>query len=254
MGKRFTDTAKWGKLWFRKLPPHIKCFWQFILDDCDAVGVWDADFERASFHIGEGVSTIDIEYIGEQIFVMDNDKWWVVDFVEYQYGTLSEACKPHASYIKLLKKHRLYTLYSKGMVTLQEKEKEIEKEKDSENPVESAIRKVFGFKAETGGEIRRVRWLVRDFKTKLADFPDPEYTLRRLVKDHKKKMPNVDLITPESILKHFDALGPHNKPNGKTRATTEARTIPDLTDEQRAAARKTLLETKAELFPRKEPK
>ena len=52
MAKRFTDTGKWKKKWIRQLDPKYKLFWFYLLDNCDHAGVFDADIESASFHIG----------------------------------------------------------------------------------------------------------------------------------------------------------------------------------------------------------
>jgi hypothetical protein len=55
MAKRFTDSEKWNRPWFRKLPTKYKLLWLYILDHCDMSGVWYVDFELASMMIGEPV-------------------------------------------------------------------------------------------------------------------------------------------------------------------------------------------------------
>ena len=52
MAKRFTDTNKWDKLWFRKLKPEYKCLWEYLITKCDLAGIYDVDLGLASFIIG----------------------------------------------------------------------------------------------------------------------------------------------------------------------------------------------------------
>jgi len=134
MGKRFTDTTIWTKPWFRKLKPVEKSAWFYITASCDSVGVWDADYELGNFIIGEQVEWSElIEKCNGNIDVLENGKWFLVDFCSFQYGPLNPSCPPHRSYIALLEKHGLKG-YRKGIHTLvlrvQEKEKELEKDKD----------------------------------------------------------------------------------------------------------------------------
>lgn len=109
--------------------------------------MWSPNWELATTCIGETVGADDLvkfsyrlEFIGEKIFVSD--------FIEFQYGELSEKCKPHQKVIATLKKYGLIDRVSKGYVyPLQrvqeedkekEEEKETDKEKDlgkSENPL-----------------------------------------------------------------------------------------------------------------------
>ena len=138
MAKRFVDTEIWNKLWYQELSLKEKVLVRYIFEQCDCAGVWDINFRLASFIIGESVSLEDIETINEKNFlfeIFDNDKIFVVDFIKFQYGTLSENCKPHKPIIEKLKKYNLFERvlkgYPKGIHTLEEKEKEKEKEKEN---------------------------------------------------------------------------------------------------------------------------
>lgn len=131
MSKRFTDTAIWEKRWFRELSVTEKTVWFYLKDRCDSVGVWEGDRETAEFLIGEPVDWEGFrQRCNENIVEMDNGKWWLQDFCDFQYGELVETCKPHVSYIRALEKHGLLKGYRKGLETLQEKEKEKELEKE----------------------------------------------------------------------------------------------------------------------------
>lgn len=110
MAKRFIDTSIWNKQWYRKLGAAEKVAWLYLLTSCDAVGVWDADLELAEFSIG---SKVDWEALrtaaNGNIEVLDNGKWWVVDFCKYQHGDLMshKNSAPIRCYLSLLSKHGL---------------------------------------------------------------------------------------------------------------------------------------------------
>ncbi len=116
--KRFSDTDIWTKKpWFIELTPIEKCAFLFITAQCDNVGVWTRNTKIANTIIGENVNwLILIEKTNGNIEVLKNGKWWLIDFCDFQYGKLSENCKPHQSYIALLKKHGLYERVCIGFV------------------------------------------------------------------------------------------------------------------------------------------
>ena len=135
--KRFTDTDLWQKPWFMQLTPLEKMAWYFVKDHCDSVGVWTPNYPLAEFMIG---SQLDWEKFRDKcngnIEVLDNGKWWLMDFCFFQYGVLTSSCKPHTKYISELKKHGLFERvskgYTKGINTQQEKEEEEEQEKEQD--------------------------------------------------------------------------------------------------------------------------
>jgi hypothetical protein len=145
MFKRFHDTEKWKLPWYRKLSTAEKCAWDYITSNCDNVGVWVPDFEMAEYCIG---GAIDWENFAVKcngnIAILNNGKWWLVDFCKFQYSELSEDSnsKPIISYVKLLKMHGLWTLYNEnqrvsigytyGIHTVQDKDKDKDKDKEQE--------------------------------------------------------------------------------------------------------------------------
>ena len=103
MAKRFTDSEKWKKVWFRKLPSDMKLFWVYICDNCSIAGIWEADFELASFFIGcEVLEPIALRYMEKQVKVIGDRKWQIVDFVPFQYGKLVPNNNLHRSVINSL--------------------------------------------------------------------------------------------------------------------------------------------------------
>lgn len=140
MAKRFCDTEIWQKEWFQELSLKQKVLLKYIFENCDAAGIWEINFRLASFIIGETISKDDILAINskkKQFDFLSDSKIFVIDFIKFQYGVLSENCKPHKSIIEKLKNYGLYQRvsegYTKGIQTLEEKEQEQDKEKEKDN-------------------------------------------------------------------------------------------------------------------------
>jgi hypothetical protein len=149
MAKRFTDTDLWDKEWFMALTCKHKCLVRFLFDKCDVAGVWSANWLLASSYIGEQVTEEDLQKIDGRVVKIGEGKYFIKDFIEFQYGTLSENCKPHQKVIGLLKKYNIEIDKIKGyqypLQRVQEEEKdkeeekgmEMEKEKDRQKKIES---------------------------------------------------------------------------------------------------------------------
>lgn len=101
-------------------------------------GVWIVDFELASFLIGEEIDPEDArKYLSKQIHEFDNgQKWFIVDFIEFQYKKLSEEeHKPilnmkspvHKKVYDLLLKHKIEKNVVNAMIG--QKSKEVKGEK-----------------------------------------------------------------------------------------------------------------------------
>jgi len=119
MAKRFIDTAMWTQnQWFRRLKPNSKLFWFYLISTCDNVGVWEEDWDLASFIIGTQLNRDEIiEDLDGKIRKLSNNKIWLRDFCNFQYKELNErtADKPRQSYIALLKSHGLWEEYANPM-------------------------------------------------------------------------------------------------------------------------------------------
>ena len=109
MAKRYTDTDKWKKIWFRKLKNDHKVFWMYLLDQCDHAGIWEVDFELASYFCN-GIKETEIrETFVKQYHEFDDGKrLFLKDFIEFQYRGLDESNRVHNSVITILKRHGLY--------------------------------------------------------------------------------------------------------------------------------------------------
>jgi hypothetical protein len=118
--KRFTETEKWRDSWFRQLSPDTKLAYLYILDSADIAGVWDPDKALADFTIGRQIDWERVRNeLGDRVKVLDSGKWLLTRFVAFQYGKLSEDCRPHAAVLRLIeahgiKRHTLFNRVSKG--------------------------------------------------------------------------------------------------------------------------------------------
>jgi hypothetical protein len=110
MAKRFFDTEIFNKSWFRKLKPKYKTFWIYALSQCNIAGVLEIDFEACDFFIGEKVDKVEIETIfKDQFLKIDDKRYFIKDFVEFQNGTtLKKTIPAHNKIISILEKYSLY--------------------------------------------------------------------------------------------------------------------------------------------------
>ena len=140
--KRFTETLKWSKPWFRQLQPKHKLLWQWMCDTCDNAGILDADWGLASFQIGCAFTAADLDAFDGRATIIPCGKVWIPSFITFQCSTLSRDCKAHGPIFTSLEKHGINpeTLTPIGYAessnrvfyTHKEKEKEPEMDKDKE--------------------------------------------------------------------------------------------------------------------------
>lgn len=109
MAKRFTDTDKWKKSFLRGLKAPYKLLWIYILDECDHAGIWHVEIDIAQIKIGEKLKLdTAIESFGGRIIDL-GEKWFIPDFIEFQYGELNPQNRAHNSVINILRKYDLLT-------------------------------------------------------------------------------------------------------------------------------------------------
>lgn len=138
--KRFTDAKKWDDPWYRRLSPTYKNFWDFICAHCDNAGVWKPDIDLATFYVGCPIepNVLDILNFGkERIKVLSNESWWIVGYVEFQFGKDIRNPKIRKHIFDLIHKYEDFGYTQSipnglGMHTPKEKEKEKEKDKDKD--------------------------------------------------------------------------------------------------------------------------
>lgn len=105
MSKRFTDSEKFRDSWYRKLSPTLKCFWEYLLSECNNAGIIDIDFESASFHIGAEVTEADISKYDGRVIKLYDGKYFIPKFIQFQQGTLNTQNSAHKPIIECLKKY-----------------------------------------------------------------------------------------------------------------------------------------------------
>lgn len=114
MGKRFADTNKYKKPFIRSLPGAYKLLWDFLYLDCDHAGIWIVDFDVAQTYIGRDMpvsreTAVEL-FNKDEVRIHEFDggkKWFIIPFIEFQYGRLTEKNKAVNSVILILKKYGL---------------------------------------------------------------------------------------------------------------------------------------------------
>lgn len=145
MAKRFTDSLKYKKKFFRELPGPYKLLWDFLYHDCDNCGIWIVDFEIAQKYVGKDMPIDQATALKlfnadeERIIKIDKgEKWFLPGYIEFQYVQLSDKNRAHIPVIAALKKFDLinpdYTLIKKNKedITPLQGAKDKAKEKDKD--------------------------------------------------------------------------------------------------------------------------
>lgn len=126
MAKRFTDTEKWNRKWFRALSPKMKCAWNYLCDRCDHAGVWEPDFDLMSLFIGAEVTAEEFEksFSGRVLKLPQSERYLLLGFVSFQYIALKKGNRTHESVMNILRAFapnicpESLALYPKPYITL----------------------------------------------------------------------------------------------------------------------------------------
>ena len=105
--KRFTETNKWRDPWFRRLSAQAKQLWEYLRDNCDAIGLIEIDLSLASSDCGQEITEAHISELGDRVQRISEKKLFLPKFINFQYGELKHSCPPHRSIIKLDEAHGL---------------------------------------------------------------------------------------------------------------------------------------------------
>lgn len=146
MAKRFIDTDLFRKPLMRGLQGPYKVLWIYLLCECDHAGVWDVELDVASMRLGVKLDPVKCaSAIGDSIVQIDGGrKWWIPEFVAFQYGVLNPANRVHASVIGTLAKYGIDPLTLKKEAPSKDlesplegaKDKDMDKDKDQEKGVQ----------------------------------------------------------------------------------------------------------------------
>lgn len=108
MAKRFTDTTKWKRPWFRQLNTQAKLMWTYLLDECDHAGIFIADFDLITFQLGFKVDETKLrEWVGDKLVKVSDDKYFIPSFFDFQYGNSDSGFRAKQGALKLLAKYGL---------------------------------------------------------------------------------------------------------------------------------------------------
>ena len=132
MAKRFIDTNIFRKPSVRAMKAPYKALFIYLLCECDHAGVWDVEIDVAEARLGMRLDPDKaLAELGGTVVEVSTGKWWVADFVEFQYGTLNPSNRVHLSVL-----NRLSSLgidpEKKPLVSPLEGAKDKEKDKDTE--------------------------------------------------------------------------------------------------------------------------
>uniref|UniRef100_A0A6M3L252 Putative replication protein n=1 Tax=viral metagenome TaxID=1070528 RepID=A0A6M3L252_9ZZZZ len=116
-----------------------KLFWVYILDKCDHAGIYKHSNILEKCCLSQSVTWEKaLEFLGDRVEFVSGNKYFIPNFIDFQYGKLSEDCRPHKMVISKLKKEKLFQRVSKGYPKGiqrdkdQDKEQEQDKDKDKE--------------------------------------------------------------------------------------------------------------------------
>ena len=197
MAKRFTDTGKWDRAWFRKLEPNMKCAWIFLCDRCDHAGVWEIDEDAMQFFVGDEI-TVDavIEVLGDKVERVGEDKLLLTAFNEFQYGELNPENRVHKSVIERLSKLGPYKGLSRALKGPKDKDKDKDKEKVLRGSAEGECAEVYSRYPRKEGKSDGLKRLGKDRKAG-STIEQMLEAVNRFVAHHKS------LGTEKQYLPHF---------------------------------------------------
>lgn len=200
--KRFTDTGKWDKAWFRKLSPVMKCAWSFLCDRCDHAGIWDIDEAALEFFIGQPLSIDEMAHaFGDRFSRIASDKIIIEGFIDFQYGELNPESRVHKSVIQKLQKQGLSKGYPKSLETLKDKDKEKDKNKakaflekgSGEKPFKPDLEPIYARYPRKEGKSRGLTILKASIKTP-ADAMDADRALTNFLAHLKRSKVESEFI------------------------------------------------------------
>lgn len=145
MAKRFTDSDKYKKPFFRGLKGPYKLLWDYLYHDCDNAGIWIKDFEIAQLYLGSDMVVNEqdaLKNFGDRIIVFEEgSKWFIPGFIEFQYdctiNTLNPKNNAHLSVIKKLTKMGLMSPLSGAKDKDKDEDKDLDKDESKYITVEN---------------------------------------------------------------------------------------------------------------------
>lgn len=144
MSKRFHDTEIWEEDWFIAIPRDYRDLWLYVKDSCDHSGIWRPNVSKFNKLYDCNVDTKKaLELLNkdkQRIRVLDSGRWFIEDFIAFQYGDhLNLKNRVHLSIINLLKINNIKLTSIRGLnedtegVKDKDQDKDKDKDKDKDN-------------------------------------------------------------------------------------------------------------------------
>lgn len=221
MAKRFIDTDLFRKPLVRSLQAPYKVLWVYLLCECDHAGVWNVEYDVAAMRLGVKIDPAKA-VAGMQGAIVEIDggrKWWIPEFVAFQYGTLNPANKVHASVLSILSKYGIDPENegaSKPLASPLEgaKDKDKDKEQDMDNSEKEHARK---------GPDPNVQGVIEHLTDRLksegiaqsldGSAQDNRYAAKSLTDKLRKDYPNHDALTSAIALIDAAIADPFHRKN-----------------------------------------
>ena len=137
MAKRFTDTEKWVDPFFDELDNEKKLLWIYILDKCDHAGIYKVNLRHINFNLKSNFTIEDIKKVfNGRIKDLENGKWFIEKFIDFQYGKLEENNRVHKSVLNHLEKEGVFKPLISPLQRAKDKDKDKDKVKDKDKEKE----------------------------------------------------------------------------------------------------------------------
>lgn len=110
MAKRLIDTNLFKSGRLKRLKTPLKLFYVYLLLECDHAGVWDVELDVAELRIGMELppeNEILQQLEGFAIPFNNGQKWFLPNFIFFQYGELNPNNRVHSSVLDILNKHNI---------------------------------------------------------------------------------------------------------------------------------------------------
>ena len=98
MTRRMVDTEIWKKDWFLDLSIKQKLLVKFLYDNCDCAGIYELSYRTLRNCFNEEITKEDFAGIKQIRFISEN-KIYIEDFIQFQYGVSINDLKPERSNI-----------------------------------------------------------------------------------------------------------------------------------------------------------
>lgn len=133
--KRFHDTEIWKQDWFIEMDIEYRILWLYIKDACDHAGIWKPEKKFVEFLTGKEIDlNKGIELFNrqkERVLLLGNGRWFLRDFITFQYGqTLNVENRVHASIKALLEVNEVNLRSIRGQLDPKDSPKDKDKDID----------------------------------------------------------------------------------------------------------------------------